>query len=381
MYTTGRRPWHVAHVIGSLRTGGAERQLVNYLLAADRTEFRHTVYCLEARGELAESVEQAGIPVRRVGIRRRYAPWSLTRFAGLLRAEGVVVVHAHMHDSALWGRLAGKLAGVAVMITTEHGKELWKGPVRVAIDHHLSRWTARHIAVSRDGMELRKQRERLPADKLILIPNGVRIPPDGDKAEPRARLRDEFGFAPDDQVLGTVGRIVAAKGYEYLLEALGSLRHTHPRARWLAVGDGDQRAVLGDLASAAGLVDAVVWAGRRGDIDDLLAAMDIWVMSSVREGLPVALLEAMAAGRPIVATDVGGIPEAVRDGREGLIVPAADSGALSGAIGRLLDEPAVGARLGAAARARARAEYGIEAIAARIEDVYREELARAAGGK
>ena len=377
MRGTVSRPWHVAHVIGSLRTGGAERQLVNYLLAADRDEFRHTAVCLQERGELAATVEAAGIPVVRIPIRTRYAFGSLRRFAGWLKAEDVAVVHAHMHDSALWGRVAGRLAGVPVLMTTEHGKELWKGPLRVAIDHHLSRWTARHIAVARDGMEIRIRRERFDPAKLILIPNGVPIPAASDNEAGRRRIRTEFGLAADTPVLGTVGRVVEAKGYEHLLAALGPLREAFPGLRWLAVGDGDRRPALAAQADAAGLGGAVIWAGRRNDVNDLLAAMDIWVMSSVREGLPVALLEAMAACRPIVATQVGGIPDAVRDGCEGLLVPPADPAALATAVSALLADPTRAAGLAAAARRRAAADYGIESVARRIEDVYRQELASA----
>ncbi|MDO9171858.1 MAG: glycosyltransferase [bacterium] len=376
-----QRPWHVAHVIGSLRTGGAERQLVNYLLAADRDEFRHTAVCLQERGELAAVVEAAGIPVVRIPIRTRHAVGSLRRFAGWLRDQDVAVVHAHMHDSALWGRLAGRWAGVPVLMTTEHGKELWKGPLRVAIDHHLSRWTARHIAVARDGMEIRIRRERFDPGKLILIPNGVPIPAEPGNDAGRRRVRAEFGLADDTPVLGTVGRVVEAKGYEHLLAALVALRETRPRLRWLAVGDGDRRSDLTARAAAAGLGDAVIWAGRRDDVNDLLAAMDVWVMSSVREGLPVALLEAMAACRPIVATNVGGIPDAVRDGSEGLLVPPADPAALAAAIAQLLADPTRAAGLAAAARRRAQADYGIGSVARRIEDVYRQELLKTTKGR
>lgn len=376
-----QRPWHVAHVIGSLRTGGAERQLVNYLLAADRDEFRHTAVCLQERGELAAVVEAAGIPVVRIPIRTRYAVGSLRRFAGWLRDQDVAVVHAHMHDSALWGRVAGRWAGVPVLMTTEHGKELWKGPLRVAIDHHLSRWTARHIAVARDGMEIRIRRERFEPGKLILIPNGVPIPAEPGNDAGRRRVRAEFGLDDDTPVLGTVGRVVEAKGYEHLLAALAALREGRPRLRWLAVGDGDRRPELTARAAAAGLGDAVIWAGRRDDVNDLLAAMDVWVMSSVREGLPVALLEAMAACRPIVATNVGGIPDAVRDGSEGLLVPPADPAALAAAIALLLADPARAAGLAAAARRRAQADYGIGSVARRIEDVYRQELLNTTKGR
>ena len=178
-------------------------------------------------------------------------------------------------------------------MTTEHGKELWKNRIRVAIDHHLSRWTARHIAVSQDGLGSRHRRERVPLHKLILIPNGVTIPAATTSGVVRERLRAEFGLEPRILVIGTVGRIVAAKGYEHLLAALPMIRAAVGDVRWLAVGDGDQRENLAARARELALGDAVVWAGIRHDVGDLLQAMDIWVMSSLREGLPVALLEAI----------------------------------------------------------------------------------------
>ncbi len=371
------RPWHVAHVIGALRTGGAERQLVNYLLAANREEFRHTAVCLAEPGELASVVEAAGIPVVTIRLRQRHLPASPFALAAWLRREDVAVVHAHMHDAALWGRVAGKLAGVPVLMTTEHGKELWKGRLRVAIDHHLSRWTARHIAVSHDGREIRLHRERIDAERIVLIPNGVFVPADPVNAAGRRRVREELGLPEGTPVLGTVGRVVAAKGYEHLLDALEIARARTPNLRWLAVGDGESRDALTRTAATRGLTDAVIWAGQRQDIYDLLAAMDIWVMSSVREGLPVALLEAMAGQKPIVATNVGGIPDAVADGREALLVPPADPAALAAAIGALLADPARAAALAAAARRKAQTTYTIASVAGQIEDLYRQELARA----
>lgn len=371
---TAQAPWHVAHVIGQLRTGGAERQLVNYLLAADRRDFRHTAVCLSGRGELADQVESAGIPVVRMPVRTRTAPASLWRFAAWLRHERVAVVHTHMYHAALWGRLAGRLARVPVLVTTEHGKELWKSRWQVAIDHQLSRSTARHIVVARDGLEIRRTRERIPASKLTLIPNGVPIPADPANLAGRRRVRAEFGIDDSSPVIGAVGRIVEAKGLEFLFAALGTLRARFPALKCLLAGTGELRPALERRASEIGIADMLVWAGNRGDIPDILAAMDIWVMSSVREGLPVALLEAMAAAKPIVATSVGGIPDAVRHDVEALLVPAADAEALAAAVGRLLGDPDLSGRLAHAARERAVAAYGIESVARRIEAVYRQEL-------
>jgi glycosyltransferase involved in cell wall biosynthesis len=372
------RPRHVAHVIGALTTGGAERSLVNYLLNSDREEFRHTVICLGARGELAATVEAAGIPVRLLRIRRRHLPISFLRLAAWLRRERVDVVHTHMFEAALWGRFAGRLAGVPVMVTTEHGPELWKGRQHLAVDRWLNRWTARHIAVARDGLEIRVRRERVRPDRIVLIPNGVAIP-----AEPRApelarRVRAEFGLAPQTPVIGSVGRFVPEKAYEHLLAALALAREQVPDLRWIAIGDGPTRAEMMARARASGLDGAVIWAGLRQDVESLLPGMDVWVMSSVEEGLPVALLEAMAAACPIVSTRIGGIPDAVVAGRQAVLVPVADPAALAAAVVQLLRDPTLARQLGDAARARAVAEYSIQSVAHRIETIYREELARAA---
>jgi glycosyltransferase involved in cell wall biosynthesis len=368
-------PWHVAHIIGHLRTGGAERQLVNYLLAADRHDFRHTVVCLVPPGELAGIVRGAGIEVIHIPVRTRYAYASARRFAKWFADNDVAVVHAHMHHAALFSRLGARMAGVPVLMATEHGKELWKGPLRLAVDHWLSGMTARHICVSREIMALRQRRERINSGKLVLVPNGVPIPSGAHAAELRRRIRSELGIAESTSVVGTVGRFVQAKGYEHLLRALAELRRARPDVKWLAVGEGELRPQMATLAEELGLADAVIWAGLRGDVDDLLAAMDIWVMSSVREGLPVALLEAMACEKAIVATAIGGIPDAVSDGIEALLVPAADPVALARAIGILLDDPARAASLARAARERAVRDYSIDAVARTIEDIYRAELA------
>lgn len=372
-------PRHVAHMIGSLHTGGAERALINVLLAADRKDFRYTVICLGYRGELAPVLEAAGIPVHVMRIRHRHLLVSIPRLARWLRRENVAVVHAHMYWATLWGRIAGRLAGVPVLMTTEHGPDLWKGPQHVTFDRLLNRWTARHIAVAQDGLEIRLRRERVRPDRIVLIPNGVAVPAVCRDPERALRARREFGLATETPVIGTVGRLVPEKGYVHLLEAVKLARAELPGLRWLAIGDGPLRQELAARTKELGLEDAVIWAGLRTDIDQLLEAMDLWVMSSVSEGLPVALLEAMAAACPIVATNVGGIPDAVGDGREAVLVPSRDPAAMAAAIVGLLRDPERARGLGAAARVRAEARYSIKSVVRRVEDIYREELARASG--
>ena len=374
---TGQR--HVVHMIGSLHTGGTERALVNFLLAADRRDFRYTVICFGFRGEQVPILEAAGIPVRVMRIRHRHLLFSIPRLARWLRREKVDVLHTHMYWAGLWGRIAGRLAGVPVMMTTEHGPDLWKGRQHVLVDRWLTRWTSRHIAVARDGLEIRVRRERVRLDRIVLVPNGVAIPAEYRDRQRAAQVRQEFGLAPKTPVIGSVGRFVPEKGYVHMLDALKLARAEVPDLRWLAIGDGILRPEMAARAVAMGLDGAVIWTGLRPDIEQLLEAMDLWVMSSISEGLPVALLEAMAAGCPIVATRIGGIPDAVSDGHEAVLVPSADPVALAGAIVELIRDPERANALGEAARARAMAQYSIKSVVRRVEEIYREELIRAEG--
>jgi glycosyltransferase involved in cell wall biosynthesis len=277
----------------------------------------------------------------------------------------------------LWGRLAGLAAGVPVLVTTEHGKELWKNRLQVRCDRVLSRRTCMHIAVSQDGMRIRMTRERVPAAKIVHIPNGVPVddPAPRPQAEARARGRAAFGLRADQPVLGTVGRVVEAKGYPHLREAVVALKRELPDLHWLQVGTGDALTDLRRRASRAGMAGAITFAGTRADVADLLAAMDVFVMSSIREGLPMALLEAMAARRPLVVTSAGGMAEVIEDQVSGLVVPPADPAALAAAVSRLLRDRATAERLALAAHARVKDHYSIEAAARRIEAVYHQCLA------
>lgn len=370
-------PWHVVHIIGTLSTGGTERALVNFVISADRCDFQHTVICFASRGELATVIEAAGIPVRVVRIRHRTLLVSLPRLARWLRREKVVVLHSHMYWAALWGRIAGRLGGVPIMVNTVHGPELWKNRRQVAIERWLNRWTARHIAVARDGMEIRLRRERVAQNRIVLIPNGVALPELPRSPERVRAARATLGLSADTPVCGSVGRLVVEKGYTHLLEALSLARREIPDLRWLSIGDGPLKSDLVARAEALGLQDAIIWAGLRQDVESLLPAMDLWVMSSVEEGLPVALLEAMGSACPIIATRIGGIPDAVDDGREALLVPVGDPAAMAAAMVALVRDPARAKSMGERARERASKQYSIESVARRIEQVYRDEIARA----
>ncbi|MCK9997481.1 MAG: glycosyltransferase [Candidatus Krumholzibacteria bacterium] len=367
-------PWHVVHVIGALRTGGAEKQLINYLEASDRNDFHHTVLCLTDRGDMADLVAAMDIPIKVHRVRLRNFFRDLSELVRWFRQEKVAVIHTHMFSAAMWGRLAGLKAGVPVLVTTEHGKEPWKKWWQIRLDRWLSGKTFRHIAVSEDVRRIRMKRDGVKAGSIQLIPNGVPIPAQVGGPAVRSKVRSEFGLSENQPVIGSVGRMIEAKAYPVFVEALALARKTLPDLHWLQIGDGPDRQAVMDKAKAMGQESHITFAGRRTDISDLLEAMDVWVMSSIREGLPVALLEAMVAGKSIAATMVGGIPDAVENEVSALLVPENDPRALADSILRLLENRELASRLGGAARERAIADYSIDSVAEKIEKIYREGL-------
>jgi len=280
------------------------------------------------------------------------------------------VIHCHLALADSLGRFAGLCAGVPVRMTTEHGKHLWKSRLYLLFERLIAPATDARVCVSKDILEIRKIRERTSAAKLFYIPNGVDTAVFGNPNRIRAETMSEFGWKEADPFIISVGRLEPEKNYELLIRAVERLRARFPAIRCLLVGEGRSREQLVSLAESLDLGDRVKLAGARDDIADLLGAADIFVLSSFKEGLPVALLEAMAAGKGIVATSVGGIPEAIRGGENGFLVPSGDLDALAEAIGRLAADTALRERLGRAARAEAMRAYAIEKIVRRIEELY-----------
>lgn len=200
----------------------------------------------------------------------------------------------------------------------------------------------------------------LPADRLSVIPNGVRL--DGLPAGDRQAVRQELGLRPADQVVGAVGRLEPAKGLVYLIEAAAQLAPQHPDLRVVIVGAGRLEGELHAAVRQHGLEQVVLFTGFRQDVTRCLQAFDLFALPSLTEGIPIALLEACASARPVVASRVGGVPEVIADGEQGLLVPPGDVPALAQAITRLLDDPQLATRLGEAARQRIAARYSLESM-------------------
>jgi glycosyltransferase involved in cell wall biosynthesis len=200
-----------------------------------------------------------------------------------------------------------------------------------------------------------------------VLPNGIPAPP-----EHGPDLRPELGVPPGVPLIGAVGRLWVEKGYDDLIAAVALARSRVPDLRCVILGDGPQEAHLRSVIAERGLEAHVLLPGRRRDVADVIRCLDVAVLSSRREGSPLAMLEYMAAGAPIVATAVGGVPELVHDGEHGVLVPPSDPSALAAAIVRLVADPALARRLGDAARARQRERYDLDVVVGRLQDLYLE---------
>lgn len=356
-------PLRIAYLVQSLEAGGLERMVADLARGA-RAAYDPEIVCYDGLGTLAPDLERDGIPTtllrRRPGVDLAY-PVLLARH---LAERGVTLLHAHNDTALFYGTLAARAAGVPAVVYTEHDRD-FPAPRRVArLNHGLALLVDAVVPVSRVLEELLRRHEGIEGAKVRVIHNGVAEAPPPDAAE-RARARAELGLAPDAPVAGIFAGLKPVKNHAVLLGAWPQVRARVPGATLLVVGDGELR---GELERKAG--EGVRFLGYRDPVRPCYAAVDVVVLPSRNEGLPLTVLEALAAARPVVASRVGGIPEAVEEGRTGLLVPPGDGPALARALGSLLGDRSLRDALGEAGRRSFEARFTRRAMIDAYLEVY-----------
>jgi glycosyltransferase involved in cell wall biosynthesis len=360
--------------IGPAGGGGAERVARDLLVELDPERFERILFVSRpprdrTGGRVVADLRRRGVDVRFLRRRFKYDPlawWPLFR---ALRREGIDVLHTHAFGPNAWGSLIGRWAGVPVVIAHEHNWAFTGRALRPVIDREvIARCAGAMIVVSGDARRRMIEVERIPAERLVLLPNGVQALPPGDG---RA-LRADLGIRRGDPVVGTVCIIREEKALDVLIGAAVLLRDDFPSLRVLIAGDGPDRARVESAAERAGLGDFIHMTGARTDVPDVLAAIDIAVICSDYEGSPRSVLEFMDAGKPIVATGVGGIPEVIQNGTHGVLVPPRDEAALAAALSGLLRDRELASELGARARDRCRRELSLDRTVESLQDLYEE---------
>jgi glycosyltransferase involved in cell wall biosynthesis len=332
------------------------------------------VFCLDAVGELGRQLQKEGVPVICLD-RRPGRDWGVAgRLARAARAQRIEVLHAHQYTPFFYAALAKVLAGTAPrLILTEHGrhdpdpiKPLRRAVNRLVLDPLADAVTA----VSAFSADRLRKVDGFAGRRLLVIENGIDLAR-YDPVSDRAGLRRRLGLAPERRYVVHVARCHPVKDQATLLDAFCEVASARAEVDLLLAGDGPLRPELEAQAGRLGIAGRVQFLGVRRDVPDLLRAADVFVLTSRSEAASLTLLEAMAVGLPVVVTNVGGNPEMVRDGQEGLLVPRGDRPAIAAAVLRLLDEPAEAARLGRAGADRVRRVYRIERTVERYFDLYR----------
>jgi glycosyltransferase involved in cell wall biosynthesis len=353
--------------------GGGERLAMG--LASALAERGHELVLCVTRVSSPEDrapLERAGVRVLSLERRGRFRLWAFRPLLKLLREEEIEVLHAHKFGSNLWGVLLGRICRVPAIVAHE---QTWsyQGQIhRVLLDALIGRLSSAFVAVSSADRDRMISREHVPATKITVIPNACipRSDPEG------GDLRAELRIPAEAPIVGTVAVLRRQKALHVLLDAFARIDGLPSRPRLVIAGDGECREELEARAEELRITDRVSFLGIREDIGTLLGAFDVAAMSSDFEGTPLFALECMSAGTALVATDVGGLPDLVENGRTALLVPQRDPDALAAAISALLADPHLRRRIGDASRERAE-DFTIDRIADRFTALYESLLARA----
>lgn len=378
----------VLFVVGNFVAGGAERHLLELWRRMDRARFEVEIACFRREGQFSAEVADLGWPVHELGVGRRlYGPAgvrALARLANQVRRFRPDVIHGYLFGPNLLAVLAGRLCGVRAVVVAKRNVDAFETPRQRAMQRWIHR-NATHVTAVSEAVADTVAAMGVPRERITVIPNGVDtarfLAPvsAANGGARRASLPERWPFDGDGTPLvGSVGCLAARKDYATLLDALALLGARGIPFRAALVGDGPERAALEARIVALGLEGRVRLLGERADVERLLPEMDVFVLSSREEGIPNALLEAMAAGRAAVATAVGGTPEVLRDGETGWLVPPGSPGALADALADVLARPEEARRRGAAARRMTEEHMSIDAMTRRHESFYAQVAGRAA---
>jgi glycosyltransferase involved in cell wall biosynthesis len=363
---------NITHFVENLNRGGLERMVLELVKIQHRQGHRCQVVCLFEPGTQADELNALGVPVNACHKRQGLDLRALRRARLLLRAHATEVLHTHNAVAHYQAVLAGCGLGVRHVINTRHGmggnqrseRREWLYRQALACTDAVATVCE---AACRDAVA----RGIVPRQKARVVPNGIRVESFQRASDGmRQRLRQMLGVSAQTRLIGNVGRLNWAKDQAGLIRAFRQLHERWPDSALVLVGDGELRAELQQCALAEGVAGSVHFLGDRNDVHELLQGLDLFVLSSLSEGYSMALLEACAVALPIVATDVGGNGEIIRDGDTGRLVPASNPPALATAMLALLQAPQQAAALGDAARLWVERHGSLEAMATRYAELY-----------
>ena len=348
----------ILYVIEALDLGGAEQVVIHLAQGLDRSRFQPLVACLTEKGRFTPALEKSGVPVFCLEKRPRLDWPLIPRLQQLIRRESIDLLHSHLFTGNLWGRLGAWRVRVPIVVT-EHSVDTWKPPLYRWSDRLLKPLTTHWIFVSQQVREFYERHLGPLGSRASVIYNGVPLP-----AQPVNRSQRR------PLTLATVGRLAPEKEQVRFVELIGHLRREGLPVRGLIIGDGPQRAAIEQAVKAHHIEEAVQLTGFVSRMEEYWPQVDIFCLTSSREGLPLTALEAMSYGIPVLSTAVGGVRECIEDGREGVLVPFGDWPALQAQAKRLVQDEPWRRQLGEAGRVRVQRQFSLQQMVAQHEALY-----------
>jgi glycosyltransferase involved in cell wall biosynthesis len=374
---------NLLYVFDNMEFGGGERVFAQLINRLSGERYKIMVACLPT-GAFIEKIEGRKVEVKSVDMRNRFNPGVILQLADLMKRENVEIVHSQGARADFFARMAAKLAGAPIVVSTVpmpvEGFDV--SPIRkliyMAFNRFSERFVDRFMVVS-DALEKTMiEKHKIEPRRVVKIYNGIEKDEycisDMEIACRRSRFRKEFGLGDNVPVVVGIGRLVWQKGLEYFIEAIPNILKEFPEAMFLIVGEGPLKEKLKVKSEKLKVKNSLIFTGFRNDIKDVLASVDIYVMPSLLEGLPVVLLEAMAMMKPIVATKIEGIMETLENGVTGLLISPKDPQILSEAIVDLLIHKDKARQMGLAARKVVEDRFGVDIMVRKVEEVYEELL-------
>jgi L-malate glycosyltransferase len=361
----------ILHIVEDLKVGGLEKILASIVLALDKTKYDVQVWCLARGGDIAQELIEKGISVRILKMESYYNPLNIVRLGLAMNRERFQLIHTHGYFAGTFGRLAAILARLPVIIAHVHGTDYDYSKRNLMIERFLSYFTDRIICISHAVERFITVNEGIRSEKTCLIYNAVATPDYFLNDHLRKEVRASLGLDVEAIVIAIVASLTANKGHGILLTAFKEAFRSHPSIRLLIVGDGPLRKQL-EMATRQLMMDqAVVFTGIRQDVFSLLQTSDIFVLPSQdREGLGVALIEAMAVGLPVIGTNLGGIPEVIEDGENGFLVSPRNPEQLAEALKKLVNDQTLRTGMGLRGRQMYEEKFTLPRMIRQIETLY-----------
>jgi len=364
----------VVHIIDRLPPDGAERLMVDILKNRSKN-FKFTVLCLVEGGALESELEQINVPVVIFNKSSKYDLTILIKLISWMLNNKPSVVHTHLFTADTWGRLAATMARVPCIITTVHSTNSWKGAIHRLVDKALSFVTDRIVACSDEVANVLKKEFKISKDRIAILSNGI----DFRRFDTLnlTTINEIDLLAPDIVKIVVIGRLHPAKGHLDLIRAIAKLKTVTTKFHVFLVGEGELKDEIITKCTENNISNFITLMGQRTDIPEILAKTDIFVMPSHWEGLPMALLEAMAMSMPVIASRVGGIPDVIKDGFNGLLIDKSDDAELANKIAQLLADERMRIKLGVEAKKTVIENYSAKNVSKGYESLYQKILADA----